>query len=262
MRLRLFALLFTWVASLAAASVAQAAPESLHGAGLLLFEPKLRKGTAINVYAKADKTSEVLGLLKIAEEPRPGWTFLVTERTVENPDAGWFGDKTKVEKTVTPFTEYTTTSAGVIGVYVDEPQPDWLKLEHGWIRRVDSDKAQMKFVSWKEAMTNKHLPEFHLPTLRAEQSVLTIEAMREKAAYVPIGKLSVKNGPDGDEIVLAEKPLRLAILKKEGDWLKVFVVQSRCGDGARDYREGTTGWIPYLSREGRPVVFAERESCE
>lgn len=238
-------------------------PSELPDAGLLLFNPKMAKSTALQVFAESSGASKSMGNIVIQEEAKPSRAMLVHVWEEPNPDAGLFSSKTKKMREVTPLKEYISSN-GLVAVFIDEAQGAWLRINNGWIRRADLQRQHIQFVAWKDVYDPKSvLPEFKLP----KEKDLTaknrkIDEIRLDAFYAPVGEVSVYNSAgDGLEIIKATVPLKFAITGYKGDWINVFTVLDSCADsaGKTDYREGTTGWIPKLDNKGKPTLMMTKE---
>jgi len=259
--------LFVAAAGLFVANVALAAmPVDLPQAGLIVVNPQQAKALTLPVYQEPSSQAPSLGNVLIQEEANPTRAVLVHVWEEANPDAGLFGKKTRKMRSVNPVKEYIT-STGQIALYAYEAQPNWVKLENGWVKREDLQRVRAPFVSWQEALTDKgRMVEFQLPN---EKNLVAknqkLDAVRTLASFSPLGEVPVFNAPgDGTEVIKASTPLRFAIVGYQGDWINVVAVLDSCAAsaGTTDYREGTNGWIRKLSDKGVPSLIALKDgSC-
>ncbi|MCI5049854.1 MAG: hypothetical protein MRY32_05935 [Rickettsiales bacterium] len=240
-------------------------PSKLDGVGIMVFDPAYRKRVNLKVYQKKDSKSAVLGRIKIKDEPKDTWSYLVRTWTEKNPDAGWFGKKVIQRYEEKPFNEYKSAK-GRVGIIVYEEEPIWLKLDYGWVLRHDLEPNSLRYIGWHEAIDNKIMPEFHIVLDKKIPDQMKLEEARLYAEYSPVGEVAVLNGTDdgATEIVSAQPPLRFALLGERGDWLEVIVVLGQCDtrNGVTDYREGTRGWIKRTTSEGKPQLYREEEACQ
>lgn len=264
MRFFKFLLVCVVLAGLVPTANADDVPRRLKGVGLLLVDPQFRGNVHYPVLKDPDSQSENLGNIVFRDTPNPTWAALLHEWEEKNPDAGWLGPKVKRFRSVKDIQAYHTQS-GLVGVYVYAEEGVWLKTEYGWVNRHDANKQRMEYVTWDTALNHKQLSEFALPQAKEMVVETRVDDIRPHAHYAPIGEVSVLNAPgDGYEIIKAYAPLKLAIVSEEGDWLEVVAVVDTCqatSDGARDYREGTRGWIKKLA-DGKPTLFRTSGACE
>lgn len=247
-------------------AAAAAMPVDLPPAGLIVVNPQQAKALTLPVYQEPSSQAASLGNVLIQEEANPTRSVLVNVWEEKNPNAGLFGKKTRKMRSVNPVKEYIT-STGQIALYAYEAQPNWVKLENGWVKREDLQRVRAPFVSWQEALTDKgRLVEFVLPNEKnLVAKNLKLDAVRPLASFSPLGEVPVFNAPgDGTEVIKASAPLRFAIIGYQGDWVNVMAVLDSCAisAGSTDYREGTNGWVRKLNDKGQPSLIALKDgSC-
>lgn len=240
----------------------------LQGSGVVVVWPDQQAALDFWLYPEPKEDLEPSAGIRFNAAGDPSHIEVYTQREEENPDAGWFDNKTKIVHTVTSLPEYIT-SAGANAFFILEDRGPWLKVEGDWLSRKDLTDAGFSYIPWSEAIKSEAFPEFALPSADADPAEFAVEGekiedLRKKAFFAPLAPIGVKKERGGAQnVVSAHQPLRFTIMEEMDGWYKVFVVQSACdaASGKTNYLEGTSGWIP-TTDNGRPIMIRMPTECQ